>query len=116
MDRIGKHLRELRKKEELSIRALAEKVGISYNTIASYERDKIVPTINNVMKICDYFKVPAEYLIHGKKILTDFNDTELLTLFREVDEYENKDREVVKELLRKITGNIKERREIFENI
>ena len=34
-------------------------------------------------------------------------------MFREVDEYEDNDREVVKELLRKIVGNIKERKDIL---
>jgi transcriptional regulator with XRE-family HTH domain len=114
MESIGKCLKELRTAEGLSLRELGEKLDISYNTIASYERNIIVPTITNVIKICNYFNVPAEYLIYGKKIKTEFNDAELLVMFREVDEYEKENKVLVKKLLKKLINNIKEREELLK--
>jgi transcriptional regulator with XRE-family HTH domain len=113
METIGENLKRLRKSEGLSLRDLAEKIDMSYNTIASYERNIIVPTITNVIKICNYFKVPCEYLIYGEKIKTDFNDAELLTLFKEVDEYSKTNKELIKKLLKKLINNIKERNELI---
>ena len=113
MESIGKNLKELRTKEGLSLRELGEKLDISYNTIASYERNIIVPTITNVIKICNYFNVPCEYLIYGKRVKTDFNDAELLSMFREVDEYGRENKVLVKKMLKKLINNIKEREELL---
>ena len=63
MNQIAKNLRELRDKSGLSLRALGEAIGLSHNTLATYERNDVVPTVNNAVKICEYFKVPVEYLI-----------------------------------------------------
>ncbi len=116
MKEISKNIKELRNKSGLSLRALAEKVGISHNTLATYERNDVVPTVTNAIKICEYFKVPVEYLLYGKKTTTDFNDSELLNLFKEIDEYEESDRKVTKNILRKLIKNIRERKKIEEEI
>ena len=112
MSDIAKNIKELREKSGLSLRALAEAIGVSHNTLATYEKQNVVPTITNALKICEYFKIPVEYLIYGKKILTDFNDGELLKLFREIDEYEEFDRNVAKKVLKRLVKNIRERKEI----
>ena len=116
MNQIAKNLRELRDKSGLSLRALAEAIGLSHNTLATYERNDVVPTVNNAVKICEYFKVPVEYLLYGKKILTDFNDVDLLKLFKEIDEYEESDRKVAKNILKKLVKNISDRKEIEKEI
>ena len=109
MNQIAKNLRELRDKSGLSLRELAEAIGVSHNTLATYERNDVVPTVNYAVKICEYFKVPVEYLLYGKKITTDFNDAELLKLFKEIDEYEDSDRKVAKNILKKLVKNVIER-------
>ena len=116
MNQIAKNLRELRDKSGLSLRVLAEAIGLSHNTLATYERNDVVPTVNNAVKICEYFKVPVEYLLYGKKILTDFNDGELLKLFKEIDDYEETDRRVVKNILKKLVKNVSERKKIEMSI
>ncbi len=116
MKEISKNIKELRNKSGLSLRALAEHVGISHNTLATYERNDVVPTVTNAIKICEYFKVPVEYLFYGKKATTDFNDGELLKLFKEIDDYEESDRKVAKNILKKLTINIKERKKLEEKI
>jgi transcriptional regulator with XRE-family HTH domain len=116
MNEIAKNLRDLRGKSGLSLRALAEAIGLSHNTLATYERNDVVPTVNNAVKICEYFKVPVEYLLYGRKILTDFNDQELLKLFKEIDEFEDSDRKIAKNILKKLVKNIKERQELIDKI
>ena len=49
MNEIAKNLRELRDKSGLSLRALAEAIGLSHNTLATYERNDVVPTVNNAV-------------------------------------------------------------------
>ena len=115
MNEIGKKLKELRNIANISLRDLAEAVGISHNTLATYERNDVVPTIYNAVKICEYFEVPVEYLVYGKKITTNFNDAELLRLFQEIDDYERFDRNTTKKVLRKIIKNVKDRKDIEEN-
>ena len=52
--KIGKNLRKLRKEKNLSLRDLEKEVGISHNTLGTYERDTAQPTIEN------YFKLTAD--------------------------------------------------------
>ena len=107
MSDIAKNIKELRDKSGLSLRALAEAVGVSHNTLATYERQGVIPTVNNAVKICEYFQVPVEYLLYGKKVTTDFNDSELLKLFREIDEYSKEEKEIAKKFLKKLVKNVK---------
>jgi len=116
MNEIAKNLRYLRDKSGLSLRALAEAIGVSHNTLATYERNSVVPTINNAVKICEYFKVPVEYLLYGKKVMTDFSDGELLKLFKEIDEYEESDRKIAKNILKKLVKNVTERKKIEKEL
>ncbi len=112
MNNIAKNLKELRNNAGLSLRALAEAVGLSHNTLATYERNDVIPTVNNAIKICEYFQIPVEYLLYGKKAKSDFKDSELLRLFREIDEYSKEEREIAKKFLRKLMKNVRERKEL----
>ncbi len=109
MNEIAKNLRQLRKEKGLSLRALSEKVGVSHNTLATYERNDVVPTVTIAIKICEFYKIPMEYLLYGKKVITDFDDMELLKIFREVDGYSEADRKIAKKFLGKLVRNVRER-------
>ena len=39
--------------------------------LATYERNDVVPTVTNAIKLSEYFKVPMEYLVYGKKVIKD---------------------------------------------
>jgi transcriptional regulator with XRE-family HTH domain len=114
MNMIGKYLRQLREAEELTIRELAKKVGISHNTLAGYERESIMPSLQNAYTIAEYFGVPIEYLLKGKKSISEFNDAELLALFKEIDTLDREDRSIAKQFLQKLVENRKERKAIIE--
>jgi transcriptional regulator with XRE-family HTH domain len=116
MNMIGKYLRQLRETEGLTIRELAKKVGISHNTLAGYERESIMPSLQNAYTIAEYFGVPIEYLLKGKKVISEFNDAELLALFKEIDTLEREDRDIAKKFLRKLIKNRKERSSLLGQV
>jgi len=100
--RIGENIQKLRQAKGLSLRKLSSEIGISHNNLASYERDAIVPSLENAVKISQYFNVPLEYLFMGDKANFIYHDLELVDLFGEVDRMESKYRRLVKSYIRKI--------------
>ena len=99
--KIGDYLRKLRMKKGLSLRELQKEIGISYNTLGSYERNTAQPTLENIYKICRYFEVPIEYLFIGDESLKEFRDSELLSLFNKIDKLDKDDRDFIKSYLKK---------------
>ena len=64
---IAKRLKELRKRTGWSQQKLAEKAGLSYNTITKIEQGAATkPTIQTMIKIADAFQVSLDELI-GRK-------------------------------------------------
>lgn len=100
--RIGANIQRLRKAKGLSLRKLSSEIGISHNNLASYERDAIVPSLENAVKLSMYFNVPLEYLFMGDKAEFKYNDLELAELFGEVDRMETKHRRMVKSYIGKV--------------
>ena len=112
MEAIGKRLRQLRQEKGLSIRELAKEIGISHNTLAAYERHDMMPSLENGYIISEYFEMPIEYFLKGKKVFTDFNDAKLLELFREIDEMNTEHRSMAKRYMEKLIKNYREKREL----
>ena len=105
MYHVCENLKRLREARGLSIRALSREVDITHYTLGAYERQKIVPSLENGFKLAEFFDVPIEYLVKGEKVNTDFNDAKLLELFRTVDGMSREERAVVKKYLRKFIDN-----------
>ena len=112
MEVIGKRLRELRTKKGLSIRELAKEIGISHNTLAAYERHDMMPSLENGYIMAEYFEMPMEYFLKGKKVFTAFNDSTLLVLFREVDEMNTEYRKLARKFMEKLVSNYREKHEL----
>ncbi|MBN2545202.1 MAG: helix-turn-helix transcriptional regulator [Spirochaetes bacterium] len=118
MNKIGDNIRVLRKEKGLSIRELSEKVGISHNTMAAYERNVVIPTVPNAMKICEFFKVPVEYLVYGLIVIKqEFQDNELLALTKELDELKDDESlQLAKKYLKKLIENFDEKKKLIEEV
>lgn len=56
-------IKELRLKKDITQKDFAEKIGLSINTISSYENESKSPTIEHLKKIADFFKVELTELI-----------------------------------------------------
>jgi transcriptional regulator with XRE-family HTH domain len=61
---LAKRLKELRKKAGWSQQKLAEKAGLSYNTITKIEQGAAtMPTIQTIIKIADAFEISLDELV-----------------------------------------------------
>ena len=109
MASFGHYLKILRKERGISLRELAKQVGISHNTLALYEREHTVPSVENGFTIAEYFGLPLEYFLKGEAVISDFRDATLRELCRHVDEMNDEDRELAKRYLSRLVQNRSER-------
>ena len=109
-------IKRLREKAGLSQKALAEKIGVSQQSINKYENHNIEPDIETLIRIADVFDTSVDYLIGRSEIdhkieklqACDLNEEErcLLDRFRPL---EHGQRQSVLSLLEAFTGKTKER-------
>lgn len=62
-DIFAKRLKELRYKNDISMRELALSLGVSHVIISFYESAKREPTIGACKAIAEYFGVSMDYLV-----------------------------------------------------
>ncbi|HBF86055.1 MAG TPA: transcriptional regulator [Clostridiales bacterium] len=56
-------LKDLRKEEGLTQKALAEKIGYAAHNVGDWERGKAEPSISDLIKLADVFGCSVDYLI-----------------------------------------------------
>ncbi|MCD7728815.1 MAG: helix-turn-helix domain-containing protein [Clostridia bacterium] len=61
MDKIGRKIQELRKSKSLTQEQLAEKTGVSRQTIYKWESDYVQPNNENIVKLCEVLAVDKKY-------------------------------------------------------
>ena len=64
---LGAKIRELRKKQNISIDQLSEKTGLSKGLISQIERDITGPSVTSLWKICQAMNVTMNYFFDEKK-------------------------------------------------
>lgn len=55
-------IKELRQKNNLTLKELGQKVGMANNTLSQYETGKREPKLETWKKLADFFDVPVSYL------------------------------------------------------
>lgn len=60
---IGKNVKHLRKRDELTQQQLAEKVGIKQPSIAAIEAGDASPSIDTIAKVAEVFQVPPDMIL-----------------------------------------------------
>lgn len=89
-------IRELRKKQNLSMKELGALIGVSESTISLYENGKRQPDYDTLIKISNYFNVSLDYLLGQNRDLVDTKDTlsldekQLIKKYRLLDTYGQK--------------------------
>jgi transcriptional regulator with XRE-family HTH domain len=68
---LGEKLKELRKETNISQEELAEKVGVSRQAVAKWERDNGLPDTENLKSIATLFNISIDELLDYKKELLD---------------------------------------------
>ena len=69
--KFGDNLRKLRKSKKLSQEKLAEKVGVSRQSISKWECGESYPEMDNILTLCGIFHCKLNDLVHEN--ITDFN-------------------------------------------
>lgn len=102
MKKLGEQIQELRKQKELTQAELAKKVGISLTQMARYENKGIQPPADILMKLSAIFGTTVDFLVNGAtedKAKAQLKDTELLQQFKEVEQLNEKEKNVIKTLI-----------------
>lgn len=63
----SKQLKYLRQSKGLNQVQLAEKLGVKKQSISNWENDNILPSIEMLEKIADFFHVSTDYLLGRNK-------------------------------------------------
>ena len=65
------NLKRLRKQRKISQEMLAEKVGVSRQSVSKWECGEAYPSMDNILILCDIFNCKINDLVHEN--LTDIN-------------------------------------------
>jgi len=88
---IGERIKIARKKANLSLRGLAEKVGVSAQAISKYERGLDVPSSSILIKLAHALDVHVEYFLRPVTVSLSSPDYRCYT-----SRLKNRDKEVIK--------------------
>ncbi|HHT39821.1 MAG: helix-turn-helix transcriptional regulator [Acholeplasmatales bacterium] len=64
---IGKRITKLRNALKMTQEELAEKLDVSRQSIFKWEKDLVIPEMDNIIRLSKVFNVSLEYLVNGKK-------------------------------------------------
>lgn len=64
---LGERLSEYRTNAKMSQDALAEKIGVTRQTISKWETDQSTPEFNKILPLCEIFRITPDELIKGEK-------------------------------------------------
>lgn len=78
MNKIAKNIRHLRTLKGLSQEYLSEELQVTRAQITSYEASRTEPTIDTLIKISEYFKLPVDVLV--KKDITKTKDNSFIEI------------------------------------
>jgi len=111
----GHYLKILRGERGISLRELEKAVGISHNTLALYEKERTVPSVENGFILAEFFGVPLEYFLKGEAVISDFRDATLRELCRRVDQMGDEDRSLAKAYLSRLIQNRSDRDALIQD-
>ena len=74
---MGIRIAQRRKELRLTQEQLAEKMGVSLQTISCIELGKKAVRPENLANLCTYLNVTADYILYGKRNEQQMNDTVL---------------------------------------
>ena len=63
----GKRLRQAREEKGYTLEHLGERLEITYQSVSNWENEINVPSLNNLIKICEVLEVSSDWLLLGKR-------------------------------------------------
>lgn len=95
---LGQKITQIRKEKKLSQVDVATAVGVSRDAISKYERDDIIPSVENAKKIAQVLGVSLDYLV-SKDDSVEVVDTDMLNRMREIQRLNNDDKNTVTKII-----------------
>lgn len=91
---LGQKITKIRKEKKLSQVDIASYVGVSRDAISKYERDDIVPSVENAKKIAQVLGVSLDYMVSEDDSL-EVVDVDMLNRMREIQRLSEDDKTTV---------------------
>ena len=77
---IGKRILELRNNAGLTQESLAEKINISRQSVAKWERNESIPDVERLVELSQIFGISIDFLIKGKNEYSKYDNSEIKDL------------------------------------
>ncbi|AWM17847.1 helix-turn-helix transcriptional regulator [Bacillus sp. FSL K6-1012] len=77
----GVKLKKLRKSKKLTLRDLADKLGVTHSYLSKIERGVTNPSLKMINSLAEFFDVDQSYFFTDEKNLDNFTDEELELTF-----------------------------------
>ena len=91
---IGKNLRYLRDKKNVTQISAEKMTGIDRSTISSYELAKREPSVSNLISLANYYKVRLDFLCgRDQRMIIDITDLDELSRNKIMSIVNSKDKE-----------------------
>ena len=81
MDKFSQILKELCKENNITIKELSKITGITDSLLYKYANQKTSPTIDNIVKLANYFNCSIDYMLGDDSFNYGFNQTYNKSLF-----------------------------------
>ncbi len=73
---VGDKIASLRKQNNLSQDHLADALGVARNTVSRWESGSVIPSVETLKKLCEYFNIGMEALIDKNQPEEELSVTE----------------------------------------
>ncbi|MFH2061034.1 MAG: helix-turn-helix transcriptional regulator [Pseudomonadota bacterium] len=107
---LGEKIRMLRQEKGLSQVLLEKKSGVNSKLLSKYENGRIIPTADTLRKIAEGLETSADYLIFDnvpKDGLSQIQDLDLFEKFKEVEQMDAENKNIIRSLIEAIIIKIK---------
>ncbi|MBR6073420.1 MAG: helix-turn-helix transcriptional regulator [Bacilli bacterium] len=97
--KFGDNLKSIRKMKKVSQEDLADKLGVSRQSVSKWETGENYPTMQNIVCLCSIFKCKMNDLVHEDFDDLDFLDEEIKMSVVKLNEKEQKNIKVISNIL-----------------
>lgn len=102
---LGKKIKTLRLRLELTQQQLAKKIGADVRQISMYENNKIIPSTQVLIKLSDILGVTLDYLVRPdaeENFIPKINNPDLLRQFEKIDKLDKDSSYVIQRVINAI--------------
>ena len=102
---LGKKIKTLRLRLEITQEQLSKKIGADIRQISMYENNKIIPSTQVLVRLSEVFGVTLDYLVRDnaeEQFIPKINDPEILSQFEKIDKLDKDSRYVIQRVVNAI--------------